>query len=728
MIKRTNSATDVSIASILDDTADSIYNTKVYDYLTDGRLAGITYEDEDTANRSATHAVNYTYDDTYGRLKTMDDGIGTTTYSYNPYTTGKNGAGQLQSIDGPWENDTITYTYDPVGRLRKKTINDVNYLAGANYDKLDRLTSYNSLLGNFSQTYVGPTHRVKKVTSPVSTTTYNYSQLNKDFRLVKIRNQLRDSTNSNIEEFSYSRDLNGRIDSITQKIGSDAPLVKDYGYDALDQLTSAVISQGGSLQKHYAYTYDTAYNQSSKQVGEYSSTRTHNEVNEHEASTGGGPTRFYGKLDEPANVTINGEFARLESENYFEGFLDLDAGDHDVTVEATDGNGNVATETFNITVRSPDPASYTYDDEGNIITKTENGVTTNYRWDGENRLVSIAHGDQVSEFYYNGLSQRVRIVEKTNDVVTSDKRFIWCDSRIAEERNADNESTRYYFGNGETHTTNDANPGNYYYNVDHLGSTQSVLDSDGAIVARYEYTPYGEVTQTQGTLDIDFLYTGHYQHEPSNLFLTHYRAYDPTQGRWLSRDPIAENGGINLYAYVLNDPINHIDPDGRFAWIAAGAVIGSVINVGITYIANGGNVTGKQLAAAAVSGAISGAAGAVAGPLGGSIAKGLGAASNRLVASVAAGVLSGGGAALGQMASNLIDPCNSSSPLYAALYGGIGGGLAKGLFPTKNLNTWNQAKYFAPKTFSGLFGSFNAGLNLGSFAASSLLGGAANFQ
>jgi hypothetical protein len=53
--------------------------------------------------------------------------------------------------------------------------------------------------------------------------------------------------------------------------------------------------------------------------------------------------------------------------------------------------------------------------------------------------------------------------------------------------------------------------------------------------------------------------------------------------------------------------------------------------------------------------------------------------------------------------------------------------LAKGLFPTKNLNTWAQAQHFGPKTFGGLFGSSNAATNLGSFGASSGVGTASNF-
>jgi RHS repeat-associated protein len=54
-------------------------------------------------------------------------------------------------------------------------------------------------------------------------------------------------------------------------------------------------------------------------------------------------------------------------------------------------------------------------------------------------------------------------------------------------------------------------------------------------------------------------YTGHHHHGKSGLVLTWYRAYDPNTGRWLSRDPIEEDGGLNLYGYVSNNPLNAWD-------------------------------------------------------------------------------------------------------------------------------------------------------------------------
>ena len=81
-------------------------------------------------------------------------------------------------------------------------------------------------------------------------------------------------------------------------------------------------------------------------------------------------------------------------------------------------------------------------------------------------------------------------------------------------------------------------------------------------VPQYAYTPFGQRTRVAGDLDSDFGFTGHFQHRPSGLYLTIYRAYDPALGRWLSRDPLGEGDDLNLYGYAYNDPVNYFDPFG----------------------------------------------------------------------------------------------------------------------------------------------------------------------
>jgi len=116
----------------------------------------------------------------------------------------------------------------------------------------------------------------------------------------------------------------------------------------------------------------------------------------------------------------------------------------------------------------------------------------------------------------------------------------------------------------------------YYYATDHLGSVREMTNSSGSIVARYSYDPYGRTTLVSGSNLATKQYAGYYMHQTSGLYLTKHRAFDTNTGRWLSRDPIAEGGGINLYEYCRDEPIIFEDPfgtDGRSMVLAGRGVI-----------------------------------------------------------------------------------------------------------------------------------------------------------
>jgi RHS repeat-associated protein len=192
-----------------------------------------------------------------------------------------------------------------------------------------------------------------------------------------------------------------------------------------------------------------------------------------------------------------------------------------------------------------------------------------------------------SQFSYDGLGHCVQIVETSGGSTTSTKQFVWCDSNMCEARNASGTITAQYFALGETISGT-----SYYYTTDHLGlrvpkanafsqlifmtghpngynpldhsgSIREMTDSSGNIQAQYVYDPYGRATKLQGSLASDFQYAGYYFHAPSNLNLTTYRSYSSSFGRWINRDSIGEDGGLNLYAYVGNKPISQTDPSGQ---------------------------------------------------------------------------------------------------------------------------------------------------------------------
>jgi RHS repeat-associated protein len=99
----------------------------------------------------------------------------------------------------------------------------------------------------------------------------------------------------------------------------------------------------------------------------------------------------------------------------------------------------------------------------------------------------------------------------------------------------------------------------FFYSRDHLGSIREMLKSDGTVVGRYDYDPWGRSTTVINTTLPDFNFTGLYRHSKSNLDLAVRRFYDPDLGRWLSRDPSGESGGLNLYSYGANNPANLTD-------------------------------------------------------------------------------------------------------------------------------------------------------------------------
>jgi RHS repeat-associated protein len=89
--------------------------------------------------------------------------------------------------------------------------------------------------------------------------------------------------------------------------------------------------------------------------------------------------------------------------------------------------------------------------------------------------------------------------------------------------------------------------------------------ADGTVSARYEYGPFGELIRATGPMAKanPFRFSTKFCDDESGLVYYGYRYYSPSMGRWISRDPIEEDGGNNLYAFVGNNPINYFDTDGR---------------------------------------------------------------------------------------------------------------------------------------------------------------------
>ena len=96
------------------------------------------------------------------------------------------------------------------------------------------------------------------------------------------------------------------------------------------------------------------------------------------------------------------------------------------------------------------------------------------------------------------------------------------------------------------------------------GNITDLVDTNGAVVAHYEYDPYGNtIAQSSDQADANpFRFSSKYWDGETGFYDYGYRYYSPSMGRWINRDPIEEEGGGNLYAFINNTQINHTDPFG----------------------------------------------------------------------------------------------------------------------------------------------------------------------
>lgn len=101
-----------------------------------------------------------------------------------------------------------------------------------------------------------------------------------------------------------------------------------------------------------------------------------------------------------------------------------------------------------------------------------------------------------------------------------------------------------------------------YYHADGLGSVTSLSNAAGALAQSYTYDSFGKQTASSGSLTNPFRYTARESDAETGLYYHRARYYDSTAGRFINEDPIGFLGGGNFYAYVSNDPANHLDPTG----------------------------------------------------------------------------------------------------------------------------------------------------------------------
>ena len=214
--------------------------------------------------------------------------------------------------------------------------------------------------------------------------------------------------------------------------------------------------------------------------------------------------------------------------------------------------------------------TYGWGNYGQLVSKVRDSVNYSYTYDDRRLLNEVKVGlSSAGTYIYDAAGRRVKSTEGTVSTVT-----LYLGNDVIYEINGVGTTnkvyTRYIPLNGKyvAKLTREGEEGawaKYYYHTDIVGSTRAQTDGTGAVVARFDYEAFGEVSQQAGSAaDELHRFTGKPM-DGTGLYYFNARYMDPEIGRFISRDPAMD--GLNWYLYASGNPLIYVDPDGQFAKI-----------------------------------------------------------------------------------------------------------------------------------------------------------------
>lgn len=481
------------------------------------------------------------------------------------------------------------YTYDPAGNLLQILDANGHAISKRQYDALNRLIRAEDGNGNhytYGYDAVGNQTWVRDANAqpdgPVTTLTYDAVN----------RRMAMDYPDGSWVTFAY--DNNGNRERMTESADPNAPSL--FGYDALNQLLTSKDRYGIRVDYGYdpvgnrtrlvypgsqelTYGYDAANRLTS--ISDWAARTTHYTYNGLRVAT----------VTYPNNVVETHGYdaaGRLTS-------LVTTLGEATVLSFgwARDGEGEplTATETNTLSLSVPMRAvSYEYDSDnrlvessrgtyehdanGNLTCRTIDGVTTDFEYDAEDRLITQVRDPNgptpsIVEHVYDGDGNRIARTDfsGTTRYVLDRSRSM---SHVLCESDGNNNIIAYYIHGPTLVARIDAAMGSpSYYHCNDLGNVVALTHINGNVVDRYAYEPYGLPAGHEGTTPSPFTFVGGLgvMVEADSLYFMRARFYDPDTGRFLGKDPVegvlTNPGGLNRYVYGLANPEMNIDPTGE---------------------------------------------------------------------------------------------------------------------------------------------------------------------
>ncbi|AHF92643.1 type IV secretion protein Rhs [Opitutaceae bacterium TAV5] len=558
-----------------------------YDYTDAGDLASVAYSD-------STPAVTHTYDRS-GRLHTTTDAAGLLTRTY---TSGQL-TGEVYTGTGLLSGKSVTRTFDSLQRpdsLSASSILPVSYA----YDASSRLATVTQ--GNLSAAY--SYHPNLGTVTGVTIKNGSTERARQERTFDVLGRVTRVDTLGNGSSLHARRDYTYNAANQRTQVTHEDSRRWAYGYDALGQVTSAQkrLSDNTALPGYdFGYSFDDIGNRMSTTTNGRTAAYTSDALNRYTQRDYPGAIDVRGSASTAVTVLVNDGLTTRTGEDFYRAAPfdnDPDPVNAEIKIQAVDPGPpeQVATETRSFATTGStdpylipgDPETFVYDADGNL---TQDG-RWNYSWDGENRLASVEMRQDMAtatglirfrqENDYDTQGRRIAVRLKTlptpagvlieehlslydgwNLVAEYDQfdagqllhSHIWGLDLSGSLQGAGGVGGLLWSGAGTTV---------YAPGYDANGNIIAWIDTaDGSLAGQREYGAFGESVITTGISDdLPFGFSTKYQDRLTGLYYYGYRYYNPSTGRWPSRDPIEEEGGLNLYGMVENDVIGQIDALG----------------------------------------------------------------------------------------------------------------------------------------------------------------------
>ena len=560
-----------------------------YDYDANGNLIEQSiYNNADVLQKQTR--FDYQHPDYPGRLwKIIQPDDSEIIYGYDA-------VGNVNAI----ENErliTTTYSYDPLNRL-EQVIQPDTIVTDYGYDNQDNLTLIQDPGSNATNYVLDDYGRILSETSPDRGETIYVYDLSSNQVAV---------THANGTESVYTYDVLNRLVSVAfPDTSQNLTYEYDTGTDGMGRLTG-ITDPGGQSTFIYS-TYGSIAGQTRMQTGLADAVTSfgYDPLTGDRASmtypSGLALTYQYDSTGRPLQVLADGQplasditympFGPVKSFSFGEDVVTVDktytqryqierilAGDMDFnyqyypdgTVQTITGVPSIiaitssATDFFYQTGSNrldystgTQAKTYTTDNHGNIIS---DGTLT-YIYNQNNRLTEVKNGSTtIVEYVYDAFQRRVKKITSGTTIC-----YHYDDqNRLISETDGSGNPLRDYVYLGDTPVAMKlygTNAGIYYMVTDHLGTPQQIFDNTGTTVWEAAYLPFGSAQIRMGAITCNLRFPGQYFDAETGLHYNWHRYYDPETGRYLTPDPIGLEGGINPFVYVLNDPINGIDPLG----------------------------------------------------------------------------------------------------------------------------------------------------------------------